>query len=132
MAETEIPNQVKRFVNDYISTAQQLDVLLLLSKDPGKEWASEEVASSLGMLVTSAGNRLISLWIKGLLVVRESPARVYRYRPKTKEIEAAVTLLHSLYQSDRAAVLELIAASFEARMRDLSDAFKFREDDENG
>lgn len=123
---------MKRFIFDYIGSVQQLEALLVLSSAPEKEWTPEAVAARLEINATSVANRLIVLLVKGLLTAKEIPGLVYQYKPKDAEIEKTVSQLSEIYKKHRLQVIDLIAEKSTSPIRDFSDSFKIREDEDRG
>lgn len=129
--EKPLSRSIHAFIAQYIGSVQQLEVLLVISKDPAKEWTTEEVATKLGFSETSAGNRLMSLWAKGLVKARDASVIVYRYQPKTKKIEKAIDDLRIAFGESRDEVLNIISSGAEGQIRSLADAFKFEVEDDD-
>jgi predicted transcriptional regulator len=127
-----IPEDIRRFIGDYVASVQQLEVLLLLCHRPEKTWTAEEVAKELKIGLATAANRLIVLMVKGLVTVNEGPIPSYSYNIRNQSACEMVSRLSDLYQSNRMQIIDIISAKAENDLRNISDAFKFRKERENG
>lgn len=106
-----------------------LEVLLLLRSGAQKEWDADAVSRELRSSPASAAKRLTDLCSCGLLSMIGSPTPLYRYHPKTGELDSVVGELARIYPERRARVIDLIFSKPIDTLRDFSDAFKFRKDD---
>lgn len=133
MTKEQVPKEVRHFIWNHIGSVQQLEVLLLLSSSPEKEWTVAAVGEELQMSTTTAANRLINLWIKGLIAAKEEAVLSYTYRPRNKEMDHVVQALAQAYREHRLEILEIISSKKDMILRSFSDSFRFRkEDKENG
>lgn len=125
-----IPEDVQRFVLQCIDSVEQLEVLLLLHGAPAVEWSPEAVAGALYSHPASIARRLATLSAHKLLSATEPPL-LYRYQPKTPELDATVTRLADTYRQRRVAVIALIASKPMENVRAFSDAFRLRKKDKD-
>lgn len=132
MVDNPISEEVRRFISEYIDSVELLEVLLLLRRDPTREWSAETVSREIRSNPTSVTTRLNNLRSRGLLSVREAPAPLYRYQPKTGELDLAIKGLAEAYAERQARVIDLIFSKPIDILRHFSDAFKFKKDDPNG
>lgn len=123
----EIPVAVRELIQQHIDSVEQLEVLLLLHDQPGRDWSAAEVSEELRTNEQSTATRLADLTARGL--VAEGAARgVYRYAPRTHHLDAAVDGLAREYAVRRVSVITLIFAKPLDRIRSFADAFRFRRD----
>jgi hypothetical protein len=100
---TGLPGDVRRFLDRYIDSVQQLEVLLLARRAPGRNWSAEDMARELygeRDAITHCFERLLG---SGLL--RESPAGFFQYAPRSAGLDLAVGRIAEVYREHRAAVL---------------------------
>lgn len=80
---TSIPVDVQKFISDHIFTVERLDILLLLSRQPDKEWTLKEVCQAFNVSPAIATMRLTGLKTSDLIVSRIVGETLYRYAPAT-------------------------------------------------
>lgn len=132
MADDPISEEVRRFISEYIDSVELLEVLLLLRRDPKREWSADAVSREIRSNPTSVMTRLNNLHSRGLLLMSETPTPLYRYQPKTDELDLAIKGLAQAYTERQARVIDLIFSKPIDMLRHFSDAFKFKKDDKNG
>jgi len=128
----ELPIGVKAFIAEHIHSVEQLEVLLLLRTDPSKEWSAEAVSREIRSNPTSAAHRLSGLYAHGLLEVRQDSEPLYRYSPRTKELEKSVTMLAHAYTLYRVKIVELIYSRPKDRLLTFADAFRLKKESKDG
>jgi hypothetical protein len=109
---------------------EQLEVLLLLSSQPEKEWTAEAVFSEIQSSPASVAQRLQEFCDKGFLI-QPSP-NFFRYSPKTVALFNTVRTLAAAYKEKRVKVIELIYRKPVDDVQSFADAFKIRKDKSNG
>ena len=132
MENLSVPDDVRAFIGKYIGSVQQLEVLLCICKEQQREWTAEEISRKLRINTTSVSNRMLNLWTKRLLDVKEEPVRTFRYRPQEKKRDETIRKLAEIYEKNQMAILELIYSKTENDLRSFSDAFRLKKDEENG
>jgi hypothetical protein len=129
----EITETVERFIQDHIQSVEQLEVLLLLSSAPDKEWTATEVSQNLYRQPESIESRLDDLHARGLLLVRpnaEQPEKGPRYHINTASRDLqTIKELEVAYRVRKDAVIRLIFAKPQDNLRVFSDAFRIRRRD---
>jgi hypothetical protein len=128
MSESGIPEIVRRFIAQRIESAELLETLLLVHSDVGREWAPEEVASSIYTVPASATRRLEQLVEMGLVSSNGGANPRYRYAPSSDELRREVDALADAYRKQRVAVINLIYSTPPDPLRSFADAFKLRRD----
>jgi hypothetical protein len=125
--EFTIPVEVRQFVQKYVRTLDQLEVLLLLSALPDRDWSVNDVYNVVRSSPALVSERLESLTAAGMLA-RSGDPPVYRYQPRSEELSRAISALSATYQLSRHRIVELIYAPPESKdpLTDFSDAFKFK------
>jgi hypothetical protein len=132
MSDKGLSEDVKKFITEHINSLEQLEILLLLHRHQEKEWTAQEVSQELRLSPASAAMRLADLQTRGLLVVRESPDLFYQYQPQKSDFAPTVDSLAELYPDYRFTVINLIFSKPLDKIQTFADAFKFREDKDNG
>jgi hypothetical protein len=127
MADDAIPAEVRQFLARYIQTVEQLEILLLVSNDPGKCWTISEVYSVIRSSEASVAQRLETFTAAGFLQVLPGPPVTYQYQPVSGELRSAVAQTAVLYQNRRVRMVEAIFTSEELDpVQGFAAAFKLR------
>lgn len=101
-----------------------LELLLLLRRDPRRQWTAEalvnEVRGSLALVTESL--RLL----REIGLVSLNDAEAYSYQPESAELEAMASALAELYQQKPTTILRTIFTSPSDKIQSFSDAFLIR------
>ena len=124
-----LPDDVYRFVYQYMESVEQLEVLLLLRRSPGRGWSADDVARELYSHPRSVIQRLDLLLGQGLL--RENGQGYFQYAPRSTELDRTVAALAELYRERRVTVITLIASKPLENVKAFSDAFRIRKKKED-
>jgi hypothetical protein len=116
--------RVRRFILEHVHSVEQLEVLLLLHRDPARWWTAGQVSMELYTSLASADDRLRDLAARTLLVVEPTRPPRYRYEPGTEEARDVVGLLAETYRERRVTVITLVFSKPQDAIRDLADAFR--------
>ena len=100
------PGDVRRFLDRYVDSVEQLEVLLLARRSPGRNWSAEDMARELYRERGTIAHCFESLLGRGLL--RESPAGFFQYAPRSARLDLAVGRVAEAYREQRAAVLSIL------------------------
>jgi hypothetical protein len=124
--EVELTPAVREFVSEHIDAAEQLDILLLLQREPERTWTALQVSQAIYTVPASATMRLEELVAKGFLASSGSSDPVYTYRPSNDELHSRVSELAAAYAQNRVAVIKLIFSKPPDAVESFSDAFRLR------
>ena len=119
-----IPDDVRKFILEYIDSVADLEALLLLRKDAGQHWTVEAVSERLYVDAATAANVLARL-ASGGLCIRNGNA--YRYQPSGDEKRLTVDRLAEIYGQYLIPVTNFIHEK-PARIQHFADAFRLRRD----
>lgn len=127
MADPAIPEETQRFLADNVSTAEELDALLLLHAQRDRAWTCEALSQALFSVPQSAARTLERLEERGLAqsVGGEPPA--WRYAA-TGAADDRIAALARVYRANRAAVIKHLFERRADPVRSLADAFRLRKD----
>lgn len=126
MARNELPAPVRHLIEHHLESAPDVDTLLLLAREH-RNWSASAVASELRIDLDQAANILIRLRRTGLL---RAEGEVYRFHPRDPALAEAVAKLAEVYPTYRVAIVSLIYARPTGPIRDFSDAFRLRKEDD--
>jgi hypothetical protein len=124
---TEIPAQVRRFLEENIDTVPQLETLLMMHADPDRDWLVADVAARNYITEARAADTLNALQRRGLVIAGESPPR-FRFNSSSDEVRALVEQLAHCYQRKLSAVTELVHAKPSASVKEFARAFDLKKD----
>jgi hypothetical protein len=126
----DLPRSVRTFLWTYISSVEQLDVLLLLARGGGS-WTADEVHEELKTTRASVERRMLELE-HHRLVRREASTDPpsFRYADEDQLREAIVLHLAALDATWRPRIVTEIFSAPKHALRDFSDAFRIRRTDE--
>ncbi|HEX2188862.1 MAG TPA: hypothetical protein VHG51_08195 [Longimicrobiaceae bacterium] len=126
MSESLVPPEVARFIAEHIDAAEQLEILLLLHREPGKKWTSRDVSQAIYTVPASATLRLESLVASGFAASTGGADPAYQFAPRTDQQRQQVESLAAAYRKDRVAVIKLIFSKPPDPVQSFADAFRLR------
>ena len=62
-----LTDEIKAFIADHIRSVEQLEILLLLQRNPGREWSAADVSKELYVSPESTATRLADFHARGFL-----------------------------------------------------------------
>ncbi len=130
MPEGSITPELRQFINRCVSSVEQLEILRLLSSQPGRAFTVADVFREVRSSEKSIEASLEGFCRSDLLTAE--PGGQYRFNPKTPELGQAVAELMRTYRERRVAVIELIYSKPGDTIQDFADAFKLRKEKPNG
>lgn len=129
LSQNAIPPDVRRFVAEQITSADQLDILLLMHAQPERSWTARQVSEAVFTVPTLATMRLEELVARGLLTSTGGPDPAYRYEPVSGELRDRLDGLASAYRANRVGVIQLVFQKPADPLQSFSDAFRLRRDE---
>lgn len=119
---------IKAFISKYIDSVVQLEVLLLIHKEPDRPWSATEVSQRLRVSPAWVVDELANLCNRGLLVRVSGPEIRYRFASHAADLCREVQSLADVYADRRVTIISLIGSKPIDRIRVFTDAFKLRKD----
>jgi hypothetical protein len=94
----DLSQEVKSLLRERIASREQLEILLLVRREPLQSWTPKDVGLRLNMTPAQAGRALEHLCRGSLVDVRVGQRELrFRYSPATPDLERAVTELERVY-----------------------------------
>ena len=124
-----IQPDVRRFVAEHITSADQLDILLLMHAQPDRSWTARQVSEAVFTVPTLATMRLEELVERGLLSSSGGADPAYRYAPASTSLRERLDGLASAYRANRVGVIQLVFQKPTDPLQSFSDAFRLRRDE---
>lgn len=123
-----IPAEVRNFIARYIDSAELLDVLMLLHREPEGEWTAATVSSRVFSVPQAAQKRLEELAARGLATTDPHHPDRFVLSFEDPEVGRGVNKLRELYDKSRADVIGVVFSSKSDPIQSFSNAFKLRGD----
>jgi hypothetical protein len=127
LGRTELPENVKDFVERHLTAAAQAELLLLMHREQERTWTAAAMSAELRTDVDHAEQLPEPLAVDGLL---QRKGDDYRYQPRTTRLSAAADAFVAAYPTYRVAIISLIYSKPGPSMRDFSDAFRLRDEED--
>lgn len=118
-----VPPEVFQFIDRFIDSIEQLEVLLMLWRANGASLDPGAITRELGSNVESIVKRLANLALNGL---SEEENGGFRYRADPHH-EAVVIALARSYHERRVSIITYIINNPNKSLRAFSDAFRLRD-----
>jgi hypothetical protein len=127
---SEIPEDVLRFVEAYVESIDQLEILRVLGEHPDRGWPVPELAAACQIDPAKIAATIALLERRGL-VVNDSAAiePVVRFEPRTAEVREAALRLLTFYRERPVTLIRVIYARVNGRIRAFADAFRLRQEE---
>jgi hypothetical protein len=123
-----ISPDVRRFVAESIRSVAQLELLLILHRDPAIEWTAESAAREMRFPADWVAEQLVGFHRAGLVGSSCRKQRTYRYGPRPG-LERIVDELAETFSRRPTTVTSLIFSRAAEDVRRFSDAFRLGPDD---
>jgi hypothetical protein len=123
----DFPADIKGFIADNIDTVAQLELLLLLRSEAGKQWTAEQAGQALYSAADVTALQMADLQQKRLLAPGAA-AGTFVYRPESADLTLLVDRLADLYRERRVAVITAVYTKPIDKIRSFADAFRLRKE----
>lgn len=120
-----VSEQLKAFLEQRLSSLDQIEVVMLLRADPARSWTAPEVAAALRTAPESAAMRLFLLASGGLIAFEPSAIPRYRYASIDEQTNSMLQELSDVLTENREAVMAALESPRDP-IRSFSDAFKLK------
>lgn len=124
MSVSDLPEDVRRFINQYIQTVGALDLLILLQRSPSRMWSLDEIAQELRTSALGVAGFVANFISNGL--VTEHEGSKYSYSGASNNLDSVVNSLASHYSIRPVAVVNAIYSTPDDKIQTFADAFKFK------
>jgi hypothetical protein len=130
MVDPELPPEVRDLVARRLNGMEEVEVLLLLAKEP-TALSVDEIRKRLRLPESALPMASVTRLVANELVMEEQGAgpRRYRYQPATQELRRAVEALAIAY-NERPVTLVRLVYHRPSPAQSFADAFRFRKDDD--
>ena len=122
----QIGPELRTFLKQRFSSADQIAIVLLLFQDPKRSWTALEVAAALSMAPESTAMRLFLLASAGLIAFEPDSVPRYRYTAMDDVADRLLRELAAAYADGSEQVLRVIDTARPDPLRTFADAFKLK------
>lgn len=123
-----ISSEVRTFLAKYVDSAELLDILMLLHREPDQVWTADSVSNRVFTVPQAAERRLEELEARRLVVQRSDVPGAYELKTGAAEIERALVAVRHSYDANRAALISVVFSMKSDPVQSFSDAFRLRGD----
>jgi hypothetical protein len=123
----DFPADIKQFIADTIDSVAQLELLLLLRSEAGKQWTAEEAGKALYSAADVTALQMADLQQKRLLAPGTATG-TFHYRPEPPDVARLVDRLADLYRQRRVAVITAVYTKPIDKIKSFADAFRLRKE----
>lgn len=123
-----LPLNVRQFIAHQIESVAQLEILLLLRRDPQRLWDADELARQL-YISTQMCKVMLEDLVRRRYLVRDAATKSIRFEPADIEADALLAVLDDLYRERRVAIISEIHSNPISKVQTFADAFRLRKDD---
>lgn len=127
MSYEGIPLEVRDFIVRHLRSVAHLEVVLLLSSEPGRAWTPVELSSELRTNPAYAKSQLEHLEKLGVVRTVDAAKNNYSFSDDLELIEVCERL-RALYNTWRPTIISLIYSQPLDKIRDLADGFVFKKE----
>jgi hypothetical protein len=124
----DISTSIREFIARFIRSVEQLEILILFSKDPSVTWSAQKVYDTILSTPQS-----VQRWLDDLVrdrLLEKLPGEEARYRCGDDEaLLSQVTELAELYRTKPVGVIETIYRREANAARSFADAFRIKKPD---
>ena len=124
-----LPDDVCRFIKRHIHTLEQLEILLLLFRDPTRSWSAAALAAELRTNPESVRTRLGPMLTDGVAITIAATPPTYRFASQSPQLREQVRRVSQYYRERRVAVITQIFAPSSGAGRVFADAFRIKKGD---
>ncbi len=121
-----ISETLAQFIRDRLPSLEQIEIVLMLRREPSRSWTAPDVASALGTPPESTAMRLFLLASNGVIVF-DGTSGLPRYRYAAGNDESMLNELQQTYDERREALVAIAGGAPAADpLRSFADAFKLK------
>lgn len=116
--------EVLAFVQASIPSVWALELLLLVRRDPNRDWRAAALVRELRSTDTVVQDSLMALQSAGLVVGQDG---VYRFQPASSALETLVAETAKIYGIKPVSVIRAIVTAPNDKLRTFANSFKLKE-----
>ena len=124
----ELSEELRVFIKQHITSLEELEILLLLHKEPNRSWTIEQVFKVTQSNLDSVAERLKNLAQFGLLAMEGTAPLIFRFKPGSPELEQRTSELQQAHALSKYKVIEAIFSAPQSQAQKFADSFKIKKE----
>lgn len=128
VSESGFSEELERFIKEQINSLEELEILLLLSGTPQRNWTEQAVYQVIKSSQPSVSRRLMELASKKLISCEPGPPVVFRFIPESRDFHELISELASAYKERPVRVIEMLYSRPPDAVEEFAKAFKLRKE----
>ena len=124
MFDLSVPDDVRQFLARHVRSVAQLEILLLLSASPDREWQAREVYKTV-LSNEELVSKILETFSK-LGLVRKSETATFQFSPASDQVRTLVNDLAILYRQRPNRIIQAIYEAPVSEIEEFAKAFKIR------
>ena len=124
MTNSQLPDELTRFIRSTIPSYDAAVVLLLVARVEERAWSPPEVAERTGLSREAAENHL-EHFVRTEILARTTDG-AYRFHPTSDSSRHAVIALHKAYEQLPVTLIRVIYSAADEKIRAFADSFKLK------
>jgi hypothetical protein len=116
--------EVLAFVQASIPSVWALELLLLVRRDPNREWRADALVRELRSTDTVVQDAVAALQSAGMVVGQDE---LYRFQPASPALETLVAETAKIYAIKPVSVIRAIVTAPNDKLRTFANSFKLKE-----
>jgi hypothetical protein len=119
-------DDLREFLRQSLGSVWNIELLLLLQRDPGRTWRSDELVREMRASDLVVNQGITGLQQAGLIL--PEPGGMYRYAPASPQINQLVEQLKRVYRERPSAVTRALFSAPSDQLATFADAFRLKKD----
>jgi hypothetical protein len=124
----DFPLELKQFIAQNVESLAQLETLLLLHRDPERQWTVAELAREL-YISSDMCQAIVADLERRRLADRAEPGDRHRFHADDAAVQGLVDLLAQYYRERRVAVITELYSKPSNKVQTFADAFRLRREE---
>jgi len=126
VTDADFPEELCLLIKDTIPTIEAAELLVVLSRDPARQWKPEEIVHEIRptVIAESEVRKCLALFQARGLVIESQDAR-FQYQPASDALDSTVRALAKAYKERPVTLIRLI---YSRNIQSFADAFKIKKD----
>jgi hypothetical protein len=124
------PDEIRRFLDGFIESIDQLEILRLLGENPQREWTAAALAAEVQAEPAAVAGHLAAMRARGLVATAARGADVVgRHGPASPELGELIGRVLQQYRERPVSMIKYVYARAKDPLRNFADAFRFRKEE---